>query len=96
VKDAAAATAAALTHETPAAPGILVAAPRTYLRQTTDEALNLKRCAPEVPRGPISGRDVPVALHRAASQLEFTATLAVEDLDPALLADLDDLEDLPA
>jgi nucleoside-diphosphate-sugar epimerase len=94
VKDAAAATAAALTHETPAAPGILVAAPRTYLRQTTDEAL--KRCAPEVPRGPISGRDVPVALHRAASQLEFTATLAVEDLDPALLADLDDLEDLPA
>ena len=39
------------------------------------------------------GRDVPVTLHRAASQLEFTATLALEDLDPALLADLDDLED---
>jgi hypothetical protein len=83
-----------LTHETPAAPGILVAAPRTYLRQTTEDAL--KRCAPDVPRAVVSGRDVPVTLHRAASQLEFTATLALEDLDPDLLADLDDLEDLTA
>jgi len=94
VRDAAEATLAALTHDTPAAPGILVAAPRTYLRQTTEDAL--KRCAPDVPRARVCDRDVPVTLHRAASQLEFTATLALEDLDPDLLADLDDLEDLPA
>jgi nucleoside-diphosphate-sugar epimerase len=92
VRDAAAATAAALTHETPAAPGILVAAPRTYLRQTTEDAL--RRSAPAVPRTPVAGRDVPVVLHRAVSQLEFKAGLALEDLDPTLLADLDDLEDL--
>jgi nucleoside-diphosphate-sugar epimerase len=91
VRDAAAATAAALTHETPAAPGILVAAPRTYLRQTTEDAL--QRLAPGVPRTPVPGRDVPVGLHRAASQLEFKATLALEDVNPALLADLDNLED---
>ena len=94
VRDAAAATVAALTHETPAAPGILVAAPRTYLRQVTEDAL--QRCAPDVPRAPVCGRDVPVTLHRAASQLAFTATLALEDLNPALLADLDDLEDRTA
>jgi nucleoside-diphosphate-sugar epimerase len=92
VRDAAAATVAALTHETPAAPGILVAAPRTYLRQTTEDAL--QRLAPDVPRTPVSGRDAPVALHRAASQLAFKAALALEDLDPALLADLDNLDNL--
>jgi len=92
VRDAAAATAAALTHETPAAPGILVAAPRTYLRQDTDEAL--QRTAPDVLRKPVPGRDVPVVLDRAAVQLGFTATTLLEDIDPALLADLDDLHDL--
>jgi nucleoside-diphosphate-sugar epimerase len=89
VRDAAAATVAALTHETPAAPGILVAAPRTYLRQDTEEAL--RRLSPGVPRDPVPGRDVPVALHRAAALLGFTATVALEDLDPDLLADLDEL-----
>jgi nucleoside-diphosphate-sugar epimerase len=92
VRDAAIATAAALTHETPATPGILVAAPRTYLRQTTDDAL--ARVAPGVPRTPVPGRDVPVVLDRAAAQLKFAATTVLEDLDPALLADLDDLGDL--
>jgi nucleoside-diphosphate-sugar epimerase len=92
VRDAAAATVAALTHATPAAPGILVAAPRTYLRQDTDDAL--QRHAPGVPRTPVPGRDVPVTLARAATQLGFTATTAIEDLGPALLADLDDLADL--
>ncbi len=90
VRDAAAATVAALTHDTPAAPGILVAAPRTYLRQATDEAL--QRFAPDVPRARIAGREIPVMLHRATTQLEFKATLALEELHPALLADLDDLE----
>jgi nucleoside-diphosphate-sugar epimerase len=90
VRDAAAATAAALTHETPAGPGILVAAPRTYLRQDTEDAL--ARYAPSVPRTAVAGRDVPVTLHRAAVQLEFKATIALEDLGPTLLADLDELE----
>jgi nucleoside-diphosphate-sugar epimerase len=90
VRDAAAATVAALIHETPAAPGILVATPRTYLRQDTDEAL--RRVAPGVARAPVPGRDVPVVLDRAAVQLGFKATTLLEDIDPALLADLDDLD----
>ena len=92
VRDAAAATVAALTHDTPAAPGILVAAPRTYLRQETDQAL--RHTVPGVPRTPISGRDVPVSLDRAAAQLGFKAPTLLEDIDPALLADLADLGDL--
>jgi nucleoside-diphosphate-sugar epimerase len=90
VRDAARATVAALTHETPAVPGILVAAPRTYLRQDTEDAL--QRVVPTVPRKPVAGRDVPVALHRAAAQLGFAATTALEDLGPDLLADLGDLD----
>jgi nucleoside-diphosphate-sugar epimerase len=89
VRDAATATVAALTHDTPAAPGILVVDPRTYLRQATDDAL--ARFAADVPRAAIPGRDIPVTLHRAAALLEFKATLALEELHPALLADLDNL-----
>jgi len=92
VRDAAAATVAALTHDTPPAPGILVAAPRTYLRQDTDEALS--RFAPTVPRDPVRDRDVPVTLDRAAAQLGFRATVALEDLGTHLLADLDELSPL--
>jgi len=92
VRDAAVATVAALTHATPPAPGILVAAPRTYLRQNTDDAL--ARHAATVSRRPVPGRDVPVTLDRAAVQLGFKAATALEDLGPALLADLDDLGDL--
>jgi nucleoside-diphosphate-sugar epimerase len=91
VRDAAAATLAALTHATPAAPGILVAAPRTYLRQETEDAL--QRHAPDVPRERVPGRDVPVDLGRASALLGFKATLALEDLGEHLLADLDDLGD---
>jgi hypothetical protein len=80
---------AALTRETPAVPGILVAATRTYLRQDTEAAL--QRVAPAVPRKPVPGRDVPVGLHRATTQLGFTAATALEDLDPELLADLDEV-----
>ena len=90
VRDAAAATVAALIHETPAAPGILVAAPRTYLRQDTDEAL--RRVAPGVPAhtgaGPGRARSSWTERRR---QLGFKATTLLEDIDPALLADLDDL-----
>jgi hypothetical protein len=83
---------AALTHPTPAAPGILVAAPRTYLSQTTEDAL--QRHAPDVPRERVQGRDVPVDLGRASALLEFTATMALEDVREDLLADLDHLDDL--
>jgi nucleoside-diphosphate-sugar epimerase len=88
VRDAAAATLAALTHETPPAPGIFVAAARTYLRQNTDDAL--ERFAPGVPRERVPGRDVPVNLHRARAHLGFKASIALEDLGPDLLADLDE------
>jgi hypothetical protein len=67
-----------------------VAAPRTYLRQTTQEAL--QRFAPEVPSKPIPNCAVPDALDRTATQLEFKATIAQEDLDPDLLADVDELD----
>ncbi len=89
VRDAAAATLAALTHDTPAAPAVLVAAPRTYLRQQTEDAL--RRFAPTVPREFVPDRVVPVRLDRAESLLEFHATVFLEDLDPDLLADLDEL-----
>lgn len=90
VRDAAVATAAALTHETPAAPGILVAAPRTYLRQTTADAL--ARYARGVPTAAVPGRDVPVRLDRARELLGFRASVFLEDVDPDLLADLDHLD----
>ncbi len=89
-RDSATATLAALTQGTPAAPGSLAAAPRTYLRQTTQEAL--QRFAPKMPSQPVPGRDVPVTLHRAVSQLDFKATIALADLDGDLCADLDELD----
>lgn len=89
VRDAARATVAALQSDTPAAPGILIAAERTYLKQATDDALN--RFAPDVPRATIPGRQVPICLDRATAQLGFKAMLALEDIDPDLLADLDEV-----
>jgi hypothetical protein len=68
----------------------LIAAPRTYLPQTTEEAL--QRFAPEVPSKPVPSRAVPIALHCAASHLEFKTTIALEDLNPDLLAGLDELD----
>lgn len=87
VRDAARATAAALTHEAPPQPGVLIAAPRTYLRVDTAEALD--RVMPEVARVGVAGRNVPLDLSRASRLLEFTATHALEDIDPALLAELE-------
>ncbi|MEJ3404815.1 NAD(P)-dependent oxidoreductase [Rathayibacter sp. YIM 133350] len=92
VADAAEATLAALTHDTPPAPGILVAAPRTYLRQPTDEAL--AAVAPAVRRAHIAGRDVPVRLDRASRLIDFQASTFLEDLDPALLADVSGFDDV--
>ncbi|KQX08132.1 MULTISPECIES: NAD-dependent epimerase/dehydratase family protein [unclassified Leifsonia] len=86
VTDAAEATLAALTHETPPGPGILVAAPNTYLRQDTEDAL--EQIAPAVPRERFERREVPVRLDRAVNLLGFTAAVLLEDVDPTLLADL--------
>ena len=89
VRDAATATVAALTRHTPNASAILLAAPRTYLRQDTNDAL--RRHAPDVPTRPVPGREVPVDLTRAKTQLGFTATRTLEDINPDLLADLDNM-----
>ncbi|WP_078106619.1 NAD(P)-dependent oxidoreductase [Arthrobacter sp. SRS-W-1-2016] len=88
-RDAAASVEAALMRSTPPAPGILVAAPRTYLRQPTDEALN--RYAPAVERQHIGGRDVPVSLRRATEQLGFEAEHSLEHISENLLVDLDEV-----
>ena len=81
--DAARAVAAALTHETPPAPGILVAASRTYLREDTMTAL--ARWAPDVPAQPLQGRAVPVDLWRARDQLQFEAATLLDDVAPHAL-----------
>lgn len=87
VRDAAAAVAAALIHPTPPAPGILVAAPQTYLLQPTEDALD--RYAPQVPRDRIPGRDVPVSLRRAADLLGFKAQHTLEQISEDLLVDIE-------
>ncbi|MBB2965621.1 NAD-dependent epimerase/dehydratase family protein [Leifsonia aquatica] len=92
VRDAARAVFAALTHSTPAAPGILVANPLTYLRQDTETAL--RRFAPEVPRASVPGRHVPVVLARSEDLLGFRASITLDDLGAQLLVDLDDAEGL--
>jgi nucleoside-diphosphate-sugar epimerase len=90
VRDAAASVEAALHRSTPPAPGILVAAPSTYLRQPTAEALN--RYAPAVPRESIPGRDVPVSLRRASELLGFKAEHILEQISEDHLVDLKDLD----
>ena len=88
-RDAAASVEAALSRSTPPAPGILVAAPQTYLRQSTEEAL--ARYAPAVPRDSVPGRDIPVSLHRASDLLDFKAEHTLEQISEALLVDLKDI-----
>jgi hypothetical protein len=51
-----------------------------------------QRFAPEAPSKPAPGRAVPVAPRRAVPHLGFQAIIALEDLDPDLLADLDELD----
>ena len=98
VTDAARAVAAALTHDTPPAPGILVAAPRTYLRDNTVDAL--ARYAPGVERTPVPGRNVPVNLDRCHDLLRFEALTLLDDVAPEALISIGDYadgdaEDLP-
>jgi nucleoside-diphosphate-sugar epimerase len=88
VTDAARAVAAALTHDTPPAPGILVAAPRTYLRDDTAAALD--RYARGVERGQVPGRQVPVDLSRSRDLLEFEASTSLDDVAPHALIGIDD------
>lgn len=83
VTDAARAVVAALTHDTPPAPGILVAAPHTYLHDDTDDAL--ARYAPTSKRDPIPGRHVPVNLSRSRNLLNFQARILLDDVAPDAL-----------
>jgi hypothetical protein len=90
--DAALAIVAALTHDTPAAPGILVAAPLTYLSTPTETALD--RFAPSVPHGTIEGRSTALDLHRSHELLEFEARLLLEQVDPLALISLEGAADV--
>lgn len=87
VTDAARVTLAALEREVPAARGILVASPHTFLSTTTDTALAL--CAPSVERGEIDGRDVPLDLSRSRDLLGFRPQVLLEDVAPHQLVDLE-------
>lgn len=82
--DAARAVLAALTTDTPPAPGILVAAPFTYLADATNDALDM--VLPDVPRTPLVGREVGLDLSRARNLLGFEARLLLEDVGDGLLA----------
>ncbi len=83
VTDAARAIEAALLRSTPAAPGILVAAPLTYLSDDTTAAA--AAVIPDVPVQGLSGREVGLDLTRAREQLGFEATVAFEDVGEGLL-----------
>jgi len=94
VSDAARALVAALTHETPAAPGILVAAPRTYLSNPTPEAL--QHFLPGVAvQGQLQGRAVGLDLRRADRTLAFRAQVLLEDVAEDQLIDLFTLDQFP-
>lgn len=80
--------AAALACDTPAAPGILVAAPRTYLRDDTMEAL--ARYAPGARLDPVPGRNVPVHLARSRDLLDFEARTLLDDVAPESLIRIGD------
>lgn len=82
--DAARAVLCALTHDTPPAPGILVAAPLTYLIDSTRDAVNA--VIPGTPLGSLRGREVGLDLSRSRRLLEFEAELLLEDVGPDLLA----------
>ncbi|MCJ1701662.1 NAD(P)-dependent oxidoreductase [Rathayibacter festucae] len=84
--DSARAVLAALLHETPPAPGILVAAPLTYLRGSTADALDA--VAPDVPRGRLEGRAVGLDLTRSRELLGFEVRVLLDDIAPQELADV--------
>ncbi|WP_166787309.1 MULTISPECIES: NAD(P)-dependent oxidoreductase [unclassified Cryobacterium] len=84
--DAARSVAAALIRETPPAPGILVAAPLTYLRGTTAAAV--AAFLPTVPFGGSTGRAVGLDLSRAREELGFEALTLLDDVAPSELIDI--------
>ncbi|PPG52536.1 NAD(P)-dependent oxidoreductase [Rathayibacter sp. AY2B7] len=84
--DAARSVLAALLHDTPPAPGILVAAPLTYLRGDTAAALDA--IAPGVPRGELPGRSVGLDLTRSRELLGFEAAVLLDDVAPDQLAEV--------
>jgi nucleoside-diphosphate-sugar epimerase len=86
VSDAGRSIVAALLSDTPPAPGILVAAPRTYLSTSTNDALDL--FTPTVPHAPIAGRDVALDLGLAERWLHFAATVFLDDVAPSELVDV--------
>lgn len=88
VRDAARATALALTADASAAIAILLAAPNTYLREPTESAL--QRFAPHIPRGSIEDRAVPVSLQRAQELLGFRASVQLEDIGENLLIEAEE------
>ncbi|MEZ3157498.1 NAD(P)-dependent oxidoreductase [Microbacterium sp. BWR-S6Y] len=83
VSDAARAIEAALLRDTPPAPGILVAAPLTYLSEDTASAA--AAVVPDVPVAGLVGRAVGLDLSRARELLGFEARVAFEDAGPDLL-----------
>lgn len=90
VSDAGRSIVAALLHETPAAPGILVAAPLTYLTTPTEEVLDV--FAASVVRRPIAGRGVGLELRRSRELLGFEASVLLDDVAPEQLVDLASFE----
>jgi nucleoside-diphosphate-sugar epimerase len=88
VTDAARAVAAALEHPTPAAPGVLVAAPTTFLGIDTEEAI--ERWAPTVPSA-VTGRAVGLDLGRATDWLHFETRTHLEHANPAAILTADEL-----
>lgn len=87
VSDAARATLAAAVSETSAAPGILLAAPRTFLSTPTDRALALS--VPHANCASVAGTDVPIDLGRARSHLGFEARVLLQDVAPEALVRLE-------
>lgn len=79
VNDAACAVEKAITARTPPAPGVLIAAPTTFLEVDTAEAA--ARDAPGVP-APVSGRAVGLDLGRSRGWLGFEAASTLEALAP--------------
>jgi nucleoside-diphosphate-sugar epimerase len=88
VTDSARAVAAALTHTTPAAPGVLVAASRTFLGIETAEAV--ARFAPGVPCA-VHGRGVGLDLSLAENWLDFRAQVYLDDVNPAAVVTAQEL-----
>lgn len=85
VSDAARSIELALLHDTPPAPGLLVAAPLTYL--STPTAAAIAQFAPQSEQRPVTGRDVALDLGAATRLLGFHAALLLDDVAPNELVD---------